>query len=295
MTKIMANEIDELKDAIRYLEFQLVEKKRDLENTMRELELANTNTVEQKNHFAREVAVNRMQAEKLNDLEFKLKEQRDGKEELAQRMRLKVADFQNEINTREEELARVRARLHQKAEELKVAEIGMMAHKTKASLALDDYNVKSSQVERLAEELRGTKQDLIESKATRKSEGTALLEIEHLKADNDRLIKLLQATKEYKNFSKFALDNLGSVRFMPATKKNRCPVRNCGANTITENVNPNLEEENWVPQEAFDIAYKYKQQYGNELTDTLINKLLKTLNVVWRDRERRQIARVKNN
>jgi hypothetical protein len=54
-----------------------------------------------------------------------------------------------------------------------------------------------------------------------------------------------------------------------------------------------MEEDNWIPQEAFDVAYTYKQQNGGELTDILINKLLKSLNEVWRDRERRQITRVK--
>jgi len=50
-----------------------------------------------------------------------------------------------------------------------------------------------------------------------------------------------------------------------------------------------------VPQEAFDIAHSYTKQYGNELTDTLINRLLTSLNAAWRKREKRQIARVKKN
>lgn len=62
---------------------------------------------------------------------------------------------------------------------------------------------------------------------------------------------------------------------------------------IKENVPPNFEEDDWIPSEAFDVAYSYRNQYGSELTDVLINKLLKSLNSVWRDRERRQIARVK--
>lgn len=41
----------------------------------------------------------------------------------------------------------------------------------------------------------------------KRSEGTVLLELECIKADNDRLIKLLNSTKEYKDFSDFADDN----------------------------------------------------------------------------------------
>ena len=127
-------------------------------------------------------------------------------------------------------------------------------HRTKADHAIEESKFKTDKVYILENEVKNLKQELIECSTIRKSEGTAFLEVEHLKADNDRLIKLLQSTKEYKNFSKFALDNLGSVRFMPATKRKKCAVKNCGANTIIENVPPNYEEENWIPQEAFDTV-----------------------------------------
>ena len=294
VTQLMNNEIEELKDTVRYLELQMIEKKRDLEEIMKELEAANNNAQEHERNYTREVTINRMHVNKLGELEVKIKEQKDAQDDVAFRIKNKIADYQNEINLREEEIARLKARVHQKAEELKVAEIGTMAHRTKANHAVDESKANSYKVSVLESQVKELKQDLIDNNTLRKSEGTAFLEIEHLKADNDRLIKLLQSTKEYKSFSKFALDSLGSVRFMPATKKKKWAVKHWGANTIVENVPPNYEEENWIPQEAFDTAYGFKLKYGNELNDTLINKLLKTLNLVWRDRERRQIARVRN-
>ena len=50
------------------------------------------------------------------------------------------------------------------------------------------------------------------------SEGTVMLELECIKADNDRLIKLLNSTKEFKDFSDFAQDNKGSVRYLAGEK-----------------------------------------------------------------------------
>ena len=35
-------------------------------------------------------------------------------------------------------------------------------------------------------------------------------------------------------------------------------------------------------------------EHGRELTDTMVNKLLAELNKIWRERERKQIARVRN-
>ena len=108
-----------------------------------------------------------------------------------------------------------------------------------------------------------------------------MLELEHYKADNDRLIKLLNETSEHKDFSEFAQDNKGSVRYLAGPKK-------------YGKQDPQEEEESWVPHEAFEIAHNYREKYGEALTETLINKMLMELNKVWRDRERRQIARVKN-
>jgi|TARA_B110000285_G_C15021219_1_gene561677 hypothetical protein len=53
----------------------------------------------------------------------------------------------------------------------------------------------------------------------RKSEGTALLSAEHYKLDNERLLKLLASTNEFKNFAEFAADSGGSVRYLDPQKQ----------------------------------------------------------------------------
>ena len=138
---------------------------------------------------------------------------------------MKFEGYQDEINAKEEEIAAMRARLHHKAEELKVAEIGALTNLNKAQVYNNHLQDKDQEISKLKDEIQELKQKLIETQATRKSEGTALLEIEHVKADNDRLIKLLQKTNEYKSFGKFAEDNTGSVRYIPSTKTDKCYVK----------------------------------------------------------------------
>ena len=287
------NEITELKDAVRYLEFKLIEKKQEQEAIMRELQDAHEQSKLHMDEYNRENLKGATQATKINELQSYISDQHNAHNEAIERFSKKFEDYQREIDAREGELARLRARLHHKAEELKVAEIGVVTNQSKILDANQKFQFKSDEVEKLQKDLDQTKQELAEVHATRKPEGQAILEIEHLRADNDRLVKLLRKTKEYKNFAGFAEDNLGSVRFMPIEKVGRYRARKPSPDTIDENFDPNAEEDNWVPQEAFDVAYKYKNEYGGELTDTLINKLLQSLNHVWRNRERRQIARVK--
>ncbi len=50
---------------------------------------------------------------------------------------------------------------------------------------------KDKQIQDLEQELYVTRKKLDEVVMTRKSEGTALLEIEHFKADNERLVQML--------------------------------------------------------------------------------------------------------
>jgi hypothetical protein len=51
--------------------------------------------------------------------------------------------------------------------------------------------------------------------------------------------------------------------------------------------------EQWLPQEAFTVAHEFRDKHGNDLSPTLINQLLSDLNRIWREREKKQIARIK--
>ena len=59
----------------------------------------------------------------------------------------------------------------------------------------------------LKQKLFETQRELDQVVLSRKSEGTALLQVEHYKQDNDRLIKLLASTDKFKNFAEFATDS----------------------------------------------------------------------------------------
>lgn len=64
------------------------------------------------------------------------------------------------------------------------------------------------QISELQRDLEETKRRLDEVVMMRKSEGTALLEIQHYKADNERLIAMLAQTKEFAHFGRLAQDSV---------------------------------------------------------------------------------------
>lgn len=52
----------------------------------------------------------------------------------------------------------------------------------------------------------------------KRSEGTLMLEVEHYKADNDRLIKLLRDNGRTRDLGEFLQDNKGGVRYLAGKK-----------------------------------------------------------------------------
>ena len=61
---------------------------------------------------------------------------------------------------------------------------------------------------------------------------------------------------------------------------------------VSLNANQDLGD-NWIPGDAFKIANDFRSKNGNDLSPELITQLLRSLNQLWRDREKKQISRIK--
>ena len=51
--------------------------------------------------------------------------------------------------------------------------------------------------------------------------------------------------------------------------------------------------DNWIPNQAYNLAHSFRIKHGDELSIELVNEMLRDLNNIYRDREKRQMARVK--
>lgn len=132
----------------------------------------------------------------------------------------------------------------------------------------------------------------------RKSDSTQLLELDQLKQDKQRLINLLRATKEYKEFSDFAEDSGGNFRYIqneevPHKKKRGTGAKQHILSTLDTMPEPESEKNNWIPEEAYSLAHEVRDQTSGEITPKLMNKLLLSLNKIWRVREKQTESRMK--
>lgn len=106
---------------------------------------------------------------------------------------------------------------------------------------------------------------------TRKSEGTALLEIEHYKADNERLVQMLASTKEFSAFGKLALDTAeNTIRYMNPgqaaldAKLNKCHTRAPKNTTSLKDFKGEVED--WIPEEAFRVAHDFRNKNASTVS-----------------------------
>ena len=51
--------------------------------------------------------------------------------------------------------------------------------------------------------------------------------------------------------------------------------------------------DNWIPNTAYNLAHSFREQHGDELSFELVNEMLRDLNRIYRDREKKVVGRAK--
>mmetsp|Transcript_23640 Transcript_23640/g.23357 ORF Transcript_23640/g.23357 Transcript_23640/m.23357 type:complete len:107 (+) Transcript_23640:711-1031(+) len=104
----------------------------------------------------------------------------------------------------------------------------------------------------------------------RKAEGTALLEIEHYKMDNERLIQMLSQTQEFSKVGQLAKDCGSNVRFMnPDRQPTGCHYPK--KQSQLKDYKPSDEMEDWIPEEAFKLAHDFRNKCASSVSQSLMN------------------------
>lgn len=100
-------------------------------------------------------------------------------------------NLQREINFRENEIDKYRRQIAEREQTLSSAVVSDHLNKLGKDNMESQLKQKEFEVKNLTDELNQTKKKLDEVVMSRKAEGTAQLQIEHFKAENARLVKML--------------------------------------------------------------------------------------------------------
>lgn len=300
----------ELRDKLRLSETQLNDARDKILILSKRLEEANDNIGAFQNHVTKQEGLTAMKTHQLNRLTSQFENLNLSQKEVIERSREANLALINELEEKNRELQNLRDLSKTRVDKLSVVTVSHGQASSKIDRLEEEVEDKNREIAFLKRELEDARSTIHDLQQIKKSEGLAMLEIEHLKADVQRLVKMLKTTKEYSEFADFADDNTGSVRFLKGslglakTHVDETYKHLTGTVTAKSTADAVLErlcvkedlvdeKELWTPHDAFRFAQEFRKKYNGELTDPLLEKLLFELNRIWSRREQQRISRVK--
>ena len=123
----------------------------------------------------------------------------------------------------------------------------------------------------------------------KRCEGNLLLEINHLKNDNKRLVELLSITDKFSDFAFLSESIPGGIRYL--SDKN---IKEMKPRMKANYIKRKIETLNsWIPGAAYDSVLEFNHLHNLKMDEDLINELLYKLNQVFREKEQRNLTKMK--
>jgi hypothetical protein len=176
-----------------------------------------------------------------------------------------IHSLQKELQNREDKIESLSSIVKNKDDTVKFYSVSNDFNQKNQEISLIELDKLKREREELQEKIDSLEKQLEDFYINRKSESALLLEVEHLKEDNLRLLNLLKNTEDYKDFAYLAEDCSGGVMFVKGkeesklecnnSKKRSCSfsgklqgVKQCKKKEYLETTTSN--DENWVQVEV---------------------------------------------
>ncbi len=289
MARLAESECQELRGTVKFLEQELAKSREQNAALVAKYDQMQEEVHHSHDQIARQASQTHAQMGEIEELKRQLYDlaQRPSEENV----RAKVSAYTSEIAQRDDEINHLKQLLAEK-EDFNASRVMMEEqYRTKTETLQRALEERERETEQMRKQLEEAQKRAEELSLRGKSEGVALLENEHLREDNVKLVALLKRTKEYKNFAEYIEDSGGVVGVTASRSLSQPPQKRSittASSGLSRKEGPSVTE--WVPSEAYKLAQELR---AAPLTNELIDKLLANLNRIWRDREKKQIDRVK--
>jgi len=216
--------------------------------------------------------------------------------EMYEKSKFKVSTYQNEIDIREEEINRLKRTLMSREEEIAMLTAKNEQMAERMADIEEELELKSGENNRLRAQVADMEKTVADLYVSRKGEGSFEVEMDKLKADNERLIQLLRTTNEYNEMTeneimkKATLLSSGLLGGKGNRGKSADGLSRGGASGGLHG--PNLQNE-WIPTEAVRAIQKIKETFSGAMTETCISQILYELNGIWRAIMRKEVDAIK--
>mmetsp|Transcript_29065 Transcript_29065/g.52010 ORF Transcript_29065/g.52010 Transcript_29065/m.52010 type:complete len:347 (+) Transcript_29065:135-1175(+) len=233
---------------------------RNLHASLRGAELTISRITQQKDELARE----------LNQVKEELRRATEGKFRPAQ-----VLGIERELERREKVNQDLEVFASGKDRSIESLTSQKYLHERQLKDLESSIVSRDNEIVGLREKVRELQSQLDSTLLSRRGEASLRLQVEHYKDDQDRLLRLLKTTSEFKEFSDFA-QSASNVHYHSSNIEK-----------------PDSNPDSWFPAEALNLADNFLEKYGNVLPERAIRKLVEDLNKLWRAREKKLVQKVR--
>lgn len=220
-----------------------------------------------------------------------IKELQDEIESLKDKYRTKFEIIYRELMQKESEVSKLIMDIKEKDDKLSYMQVNNSMSLQYSENYKEEYERQKAINKAQLTKINEQEKLINELYMNKKSEGNLLLENEHLRNDNIRMLQMLKTTNEFKDFAFLNQTTPGGIRYVHDDHIIMTGHHNCQIAKSEENFQHFCDS--WIPSEAFDLLLNYNKKYNMDLSEKVINDLLASLNTIWRQKEHKVIVRLK--
>ena len=212
--------------------------------------------------------------------------------EMLEKSRHKVLEYQNEIDMREQDIQKLTKEAEHKDDDIKMYELRLKQMNERMLDIEEELELKSGENNRLRNQVADLEKSVQDLYGSRKGEGSIHVELNNMKADNEKLIQLLKSTSEYQD-----LDNVEIMRKAKylggANVGSLCGTFGIETNKAKSRKKKDADANEWIPTEAVKKIKEIQTTFDGKMTETCVSQLLYEFNVIWRNIMRKENDAIK--
>ena len=213
--------------------------------------------------------------------------------ELNEKARDKIESINKELEDKQKQLENLTQKLKAKDETIKYFTVNNESTQRNTNTIREELENEKKINQKQQDKILELEKKIDQMYLQRQSEGSLILEIQHLKDDNMRLLQMLKTTEEFKNFAYLNETIPGGVKLIKDNdeqkKINSVVSFKLKDKSVIQKSQENIKDnQSYIPNEAYDLAVQFKNKYNGELNDNLINELLSSINKIYKTREKKR-------
>lgn len=284
----------ELRDKNRGLETQLQGAHDEIRRLSGLLEESNRKAREAHGRVEQQAALASSGEQQVRELHQSLRALERDRKEVIDRSYADVRRLEEQLAQKDQAIAALEAQARNATQSVRAARdehAGEVERAREQQRRLEDADASNRE---LSKQLGATREQLKYLQLARRNEAQLHAVVQQLQADNARLVKVLAATDEFRDFVEYADDSGGLSYVTPAAGGAGALAR---AESVVADDMPvrgaRREGALWVPSDAFTLANEFRHTHAPHVGSDVFADLLLKLNAVWRQREQRALARLR--